>query len=77
MSAILGYTESLREGKLFGAPDIVDTLHAKAQQLQHLVDDVRMLSPAGEVGLTRHTKSIGEVHGLALLPGNWRIPGWM
>ena len=79
MSAILGYTEALREGKLPGAPGSVDTLHTKAQHLQHLVDDVRTLSPAdaGKVALARHAKSIGEVHGLALLPGNWRTPGWM
>ncbi|MBC8162637.1 MAG: HAMP domain-containing protein [Roseiflexaceae bacterium] len=55
LSVILGYTEALREGKLLPDQDMFDTMHTEAQHLQHLIDDLRVLSlaDAGELPLTR------------------------
>lgn len=53
LTVILGYTEALAEGKLQGSPEIHAQLHAEAQQLQRLVEDLRTLSlaDAGELSL--------------------------
>lgn len=53
LTVILGYTEALAEGKLQGNPEIHAQLHAEAQQLRRLVEDLRTLSlaDAGELSL--------------------------
>ena len=55
LSVILGYTEALSDGKLQATPKIATTLHREAQQLNHLIDDLRTLSlaDAGELPLHR------------------------
>ncbi|MEZ4662362.1 MAG: ATP-binding protein [Caldilineaceae bacterium] len=46
LSVILGYTEALNDGKLAGDSEIYETLHSEAQHLNHLIDDLRLLSLA-------------------------------
>ena len=46
LSVILGYTEALNDGKLSGDDEIYDTLHNEAKHLNHLIDDLRLLSLA-------------------------------
>jgi two-component system sensor histidine kinase BaeS len=55
LSALLGYTEALAEGKFHGSPEIYSVLHQESQHLQRLVDDLHMLSlaDAGELPLHR------------------------
>jgi len=51
---ILGYTESLSDGKLPASQETFDIMHDEAQHLSRLVDDLRTLSlaDAGELPLT-------------------------
>jgi two-component system sensor histidine kinase BaeS len=53
LSVILGYTEALSEGKLSGSEQMYGVIYGEAQQLQHLIDDLRTLSlaDAGELSL--------------------------
>jgi two-component system sensor histidine kinase BaeS len=55
LSIILGYTESLSDGKLPATQHTFDILHEEAQHLSRLIDDLRVLSlaEAGELPLTR------------------------
>lgn len=55
LSALLGYTEALAEGKFQGSHEIYTVLHQESQHLQRLVDDLHMLSlaDAGELPLHR------------------------
>ncbi len=55
LSALLGYTEALSDGTFQGSLDIYRVLHQEAQHLQHLVEDLRLLSlaDAGELPLHR------------------------
>jgi signal transduction histidine kinase len=55
LSLILGYTESLSDGKLPATQETFDIMHDEAQHLSRLVDDLRILSlaDAGELPLTR------------------------
>jgi two-component system sensor histidine kinase BaeS len=55
LSVILGYMESLNSGKLQPTPETFSVMYAKAQHLQHLIDDLRTLAlaDAGELSLTR------------------------
>ncbi len=55
LSLILGYTESLSDGKLPPSQETFDIMHDEAQHLSRLVDDLRTLSlvDAGELPLTR------------------------
>jgi signal transduction histidine kinase len=54
LSLILGYTESLSDGKLPASQETFDLMHDEAQHLSRLVDDLRTLSlvDAGELPLT-------------------------
>ena len=54
LSVILGYSEALADGKLRGTTEIFDVVHHEAQHLQHLIDDLRILSlaDAGELSLS-------------------------
>ncbi len=53
LSILLGYTEALSDGKLAATPEIHRVMHAEAQHLSHLIDDLRTLSlaDAGELAL--------------------------
>lgn len=53
LSALLGYTEALHEGKFHGSPEIYGVLHQESLHLQRLVEDLRILSlaDAGELPL--------------------------
>lgn len=55
LSLILAYTEALSDGKLPGTQEIFEVMHHEAQHLNHLIDDLRILSlaDAGELPLTR------------------------
>ncbi len=55
LSLILGYTESLSDGKLPPSQETFDIMHDEAQHLSRLVDDLRTLSlaDAGELSLAR------------------------
>ena len=55
LSVIMGYTESLSDGKFQGTPEIYRIMHKETQHLNHLIDDLRTLSlaDAGELPLTR------------------------
>lgn len=55
LSILRGYTEGLKEGRLDGAPALYDVMHGEVEHLQHLVEDLRMLSlaDAGELTLNK------------------------
>ena len=55
LSLILGYTESLSDGKLPANQETFDIMHDEAQHLSRLIDDLRTLSlaDAGELSLNR------------------------
>jgi len=44
LTILQGYTESLKEGKLTGSPEIFQTMHKQAQHLNFLIDDLKTLS---------------------------------
>jgi two-component system sensor histidine kinase BaeS len=60
LSLILGYTESLSDGKLPASQETFDIMHDEAQHLSRLVDDLRTLSlaDAGELPLTRRSLDV-------------------
>ena len=55
LMVIIGYLESMRDGVLQPTPARLATLHDEAQHLQHLVNDLRILSlaDAGKLSLQR------------------------
>lgn len=55
LSVILGYAEALDEGKFQPSPEVFAILHDEALHLNHLIDDLRVLSlaDAGELALRR------------------------
>ncbi len=63
LSVILGYTEALSEGKLRGSEQMYDVIHGEAQQLQHLIDDLRTLSlaDAGELSLNLQPTAVMDI----------------
>jgi two-component system sensor histidine kinase BaeS len=54
LSVITGYAEALSDNKLQGTPEVYNMLLQEAKHLDHLVDDLRLLSlaDAGELPLT-------------------------
>jgi two-component system, OmpR family, sensor histidine kinase BaeS len=54
LSVITGYAEALNDNKLLGTPEIYGILLQETKHLDHLVDDLRLLSLAdtGELSLT-------------------------
>lgn len=54
LSVITGYAEALSDNKLQGNPEVYNILLQEAKHLDHLVDDLRLLSlaDAGELSLT-------------------------
>jgi len=61
LTVILGYTEAMADGKMAGDPALYTAMHEEAQHLQHLVEDLRLLSlaDAGELELHRQPVSPG------------------
>jgi signal transduction histidine kinase len=57
LSILRGYTEGLQDGRLEGTSSIFQTMHGEVVHLQHLVDDLRLLSlaDAGALSLNRRT----------------------
>ncbi|MBE2200279.1 MAG: HAMP domain-containing protein [Anaerolinea sp.] len=55
MSVILGYAESLSDGKLQGTPEMYMVLYQESTRLSHLIEDLRTLSlaDAGELPLLK------------------------
>jgi signal transduction histidine kinase len=55
LSVISGYAEALSDGKLPGTPEVYEILNQETKHLNHLVEDLRLLSlaDAGELSLTR------------------------
>jgi two-component system, OmpR family, sensor histidine kinase BaeS len=55
LTILRGYTEGLQDGRLDGTPTIYQTMHGEVVHLQHLVDDLRLLSlaDAGALPLSR------------------------
>ncbi len=55
MSVILGYTESLKDGRLEGSQETFEIIHQEARHLSHLIEDLRILSlaDAGELPLVQ------------------------
>ncbi len=73
MSVILGYTESLKDGRLQGSQDTYEILHQEAKHLSHLIEDLRLLSlaDAGELPLVKRPvppQALLERVALAQLP---------
>jgi signal transduction histidine kinase len=65
LSVIMGYTESLSDGKFRGSPEIYRIIHKETQHLNRLIDDLRTLSlaDAGELPLTRRPAAPHELLG--------------
>lgn len=55
MSVILGYSESLKDGRLQGSQETYEILHQEARHLSHLIEDLRLISlaDAGELPLIK------------------------
>jgi signal transduction histidine kinase len=54
LTVISGYLESLQDGKLKSTPERFATMHMEVQHLQHLVEDLRLLSLADSGELRLH-----------------------
>jgi signal transduction histidine kinase len=63
LSVIMGYTESLSDGKFKGSPEIYRIMHKETQHLNRLIEDLRTLSlaDAGELPLTRRFVATHEL----------------
>ena len=73
LSVILGYTEALSDGKLSGDTEIYSAMYQEAQHLNHLIDDLRILSlaDAGELNLNKVAISAAEI--LRRIEGAYRM----
>jgi two-component system sensor histidine kinase BaeS len=63
LSVITGYAEALSDQKLQGTPEVYNILLQEAKHLDHLVDDLRLLSlaDAGELSLNLQTTEPKEL----------------
>jgi len=63
LSVILGYTEALSDRKIEGSQEIYEVLYQEAEQLNHLIEDLRTLSlaDAGELALNKQPVSPKEL----------------
>ncbi|MEM7534313.1 MAG: ATP-binding protein [Chloroflexota bacterium] len=64
LSVIAGYTEALDEGKLSSSPEIHRTIRQQVNHLQHLVEQLRLLSLADSGALSL---SLSPIEPIALL----------
>lgn len=73
LSVISGYAEALSDGKLPGTSEIFTVLHHQSQQLNRLVEDLRILSlaDAGELSLNLQPVDPGEL--LARIGSYYRL----
>ena len=73
LSVLIGYTESLSDGKLHGSPEMYNVMHREALQLNRLIDDLRTLSlaDAGELPLTR--RSVAPLELLNRIAGAYQV----
>lgn len=58
LSILRGYTEGLKEGRLDGDPALYEVMHDEVEHLQHLVEDLRMLSLADAGELTLNKRAV-------------------
>ncbi|MBK9710844.1 MAG: HAMP domain-containing protein [Kouleothrix sp.] len=58
LSILRGYTEGLQEGRLRGAPKLYTIMHGEVEQLQRLVEDLRVLSLADAGALTLNRRAV-------------------
>jgi two-component system sensor histidine kinase BaeS len=63
LSNIRGYLEALQEGVAQPTPDVLASIHEEAMHLQHLIDDLQVLSlaEAGELPIDRQAADLGDV----------------
>ena len=63
LSVILGYTEALNDGKLAPDHEMYEVMHTEAQHLNHLIEDLKVLSlaDAGELSLNLQTVQPGRL----------------
>ncbi len=61
LSLILGYTEALSDGKLQGDAEIYAVMHQEAGHLNHLIDDLRLISLADAGELPLNLQSISPI----------------
>ncbi len=63
LSVILGYSEALQDEKLPGTPEVYGAMYRQAQQLNRLIDDLRILSlaDAGQLSLQRRAVLPGDL----------------
>jgi two-component system sensor histidine kinase BaeS len=63
LSVITGYAEALSDNKLRGNPEVYGILLQEAKHLDHLVDDLRLLSlaDAGELSLSFQPTDLGSL----------------
>lgn len=63
LTVIGGYLESLQDGKLKPTPERFQIMQAEVQHLQHLMDDLRILSlaDAGELSIHKQPVDIKEL----------------
>jgi two-component system sensor histidine kinase BaeS len=63
LSNIRGYLEALQEGVAEPTPEVLGSIHEEAMHLQHLVDDLQMLSlaEAGELRIDPQPADLGDV----------------
>ena len=72
LSILRGYTEGLKDERLRATPALYGIMHGEVEHLQHLVDDLRILSlaDAGELPLNRRPvdpRALVERSGLAYI----------
>lgn len=63
LTVIGGYLESLKDGKLPATPERFETMQSEVRNLQHLVDDLRILSlaDAGELSIQKQSVTAREL----------------
>jgi len=63
LSNIRGYLEALQEGVAEPTPEVLDSLHEEAMHLQHLIDDLQVLSlaEAGELRMDLERADLGAL----------------
>ncbi len=58
LTVIAGYVESMRDGILQPTPTMLEVIHEETQHLQHLIEDLRILSLADAGELSLHPQQI-------------------
>lgn len=58
LSILRGYTEGLQDGRLQGSTTVYTVMHGEVEHLQHLVEDLRLLSLADAGELRLHRRAV-------------------